>query len=319
MVNKSKSFNFNLVFFIFIFIYVFALSYYFSQYYTEYDGKIYSDLYESMIGLDLFEAYLNYQVKVSSFEPIHFLIVWASSNIGFSKLFLMSFSNSILAICLSLLFIKWRVNYFLIFLFVAFNFYILVLYFAAERLKFAFIFFIMFLLFSESRKKKYLFLLISIASHVQMLIFLLSYISGKLIKVFAFLKNRLSFKGLVPAIFIIIIIFFLQSQIIDKTLVYAEGLEGNFISNIWQSFIFLLVTVYYSNNKVEAFLQALTILLISFLIGPYRVVMMSYFLFIFYAIKNKRGINYPVLISSIYFSIKSLVFLKDILLNGHGF
>ena len=163
------------------------------------------------------------------------------------------------------------------------------------------------------------FILLSILSHIQILIFLAAYFFGKLGGFWKYLQTFSGSRIAISFFFVLLSLFFLQNQIVLKFEGYRNMLVGNLIANSWRTLVFLVFIVYFSNQKVESFLQGLTILLFSISIGPDRVVMMAFFIFIFYALKKNNGLSFPIIIFFLYYLFKSLNFLFSIKEYGHGF
>ena len=321
---KIKKYNFNKLFLFFIFILVYIISFLFSPYYTEGDQVPYTNAYNAVKGEDLISGFIAYQVSISSQEPIHYIIDWVFSNLNISKNVVMSFSNSLLAISIAYLMIILNVSYSLIIITIFSNFYILVLYFAAERLKFGFLFLTISLIYNKSIFKKIFYLIMAIASHTQILIIVFAKVfANTIIKILIFLKN-FKFKGKFKNILLIIIfvypLFYLYDHILSKFITYSGNASSNgLLQNIWQTIIFSIIGIFYAKNKNEAILMFLFILICSSILGPERITMMSYFLFFYYALMNNRGKNIAIYITTFYFSMKSIFFIQRIIENGHGF
>lgn len=100
--------------------------------------------------------------------------VWVFSRIIEKELF-DAFFNSILAILVILTFDKKRVYFLITVIFVISNFYLLVLFFTVERLKFGMIFFLLSLYYYDRIKLFSFFGFISVISHIQLAILLCRY------------------------------------------------------------------------------------------------------------------------------------------------
>jgi hypothetical protein len=319
-----KKQNLDKIYLIIIFLSILIFSYLFSPYYTEGDQIPYNNAYLSVKGENIIDAFLHYQFNISSQEPIHFFIDWIFSNIGVTKNLIMSCFNGLLALSISYLMLMWQVNFIVILATIFFNFYILVLYFAAERLKFGFLFLIIACIFHKNKIKNTLLILLSISSHVQILIYVLATtFSTSIIRIIDFLKNlkfKSSFKNIVISIIFLLLIYYLYDHILSKFIAYSNNATGNsLIGNIWQTIIFMIGGIYYSKKRLNTFLNFIFILICSSILGPERITMMSYFLFLFFALQYKNGINFGIFLTTIYFSFKSIYFIQRILENGHGF
>ena len=236
----------------------------------------------------------------------------------------MSFSNSLLAISIGYLMIILDVSYLIIIITIFSNFYILVLYFAAERLKFGFLFLTISLIYNKNIFKNIVYIILAIASHTQIIIFVFAKVfSTIVIKILIFFKN-FKFKGKLKNILLLTIfvspLFYLYDHILSKFITYSGNASNNgFLQNIWQTIIFSVIGIFYAKNKYEATLMFLFILICSSILGPERITMMSYFLFFYYALMYNKGMNIAIYITTFYFSIKSIFFIQRIIENGHGF
>ncbi len=130
---SKETFNSYIIFFgIFVFTLII------SQLYVSGDQAAYNDFYQSSKGLNLINTYQRQIVILGSADIGYSLIIWMVSDL-ISKNIFMSISNGILAV----LVYKLTRNLDLpiwFFVGIIFSFYALVLFFAAERLKFAAIF-----------------------------------------------------------------------------------------------------------------------------------------------------------------------------------
>jgi len=305
-------------------ILVLLLSLFFAPFYFEGDQLGYNNAYDGIKGSNVLEGYVLYNFYITSDEPIHFFILWIFSNLGIAKYVVMAFANAVLANVLTRMFFKWKVSIFVTCFIIFTNFYLLVLYFAAERLKFAFIFFFIAILLSDHVKRSYMFVLLSIVTHVQMLILVLgqffAMVMQYLIAFLLTLKLKLSFGRIIFIIILFIPVIFLSDHILYKFKSYADiSASKSLVSNTFQPIIFLLLSLVYSNNKKETFFIFFIVILSSSIVGPERITMIAYLYFMFYALRINRGINFGVIITSIYFFFKSIIFISNVIQNGHGF
>ncbi len=305
-------------------ILVLLLSLFFAPFYFDGDQMGYYNAYNGIKDVNVLEGYVQYHLYITSDEPIHFLILWIFSNLGISKDIVMAFANAILANVLTRLFFKWRVSVGIIVFIIFTNFYLLVLYFSAERLKFAFIFFFIAVLLSLRVKKTYLFIVLSILTHVQMLIFVLSrffaMLMQSMISFFLTLKFKLNFTKVIFIIILFFPIIFLSEHILYKFKAYSDNSASKgLLLNTFQPIIFLILSLFYSREKIATSFIFFIIIISSSIVGPERVTMMAYLYFMFYALRINRGINLGVIVTSFYFLAKSIIFVSNVLENGHGF
>ena len=151
--------------------------------------------------MGIIEAFAAYHLFLSSDEPIYFLISWVSSNLDFSKDLIMSIANAILANIIFRVLNKMNTSLYLIVFIICTNFYLFGLYFAAERLKFAFIFLFLAFLVDENVKKKYLLLFLSLISHIQVLIIIASSKFSNIIEKDSELNFMIYYKQIISIIY----------------------------------------------------------------------------------------------------------------------
>ncbi len=297
---------------------VFCFSLILSSYYTGGDQSIYNKVYDEIVGLSFSEAILMYKFNINSEEPIHFLVVWFFSNLGVSKSLLMGLSNCILIFYLIKIFVRLKVNVYIISLVILTNFYLYVLFFAAERLKFGFIFFLIFMDLGATYFKRYLYLIMSFLAHFQMIFFPVIYLFSNIKKYVSNLKNILLIVLLSPIG--IYFLFFFQEHIVGKYESYSLLANSNtIIKNIWQPFFFMVCTLFYT-KKISHILQIFfVIILFSALLGPDRITMIAYIYFMYFSLRVNNGINFGVIISSAYYGIKTVFFIYNILYFNNGF
>ncbi len=298
-------------------ILVFVISLFIGSYYIDGDQKSYRRVYAELPTLDVGEGYLFFAQNLSSTEPGYYIIAWIFSRILEKDIFI-AFSNAILAFLCMKLFLKWRSSVYIASLIILTNFYFYVLYFAAERLKFSFIFLVLAFIYIN-RKQFYLFSAFALITHVQtfiMYMFLLfnSFVvemirvlnSGRIKKIFA-----LCISGLVLSL------FFMFNQIETKFYSYAnESIE---LMDALRLSLFFLLAMFYSRKRLETASMFIPLYIAVLIVGGERINLYGYFIFLYYALPINKGVNIGVLVTSIFFFDKNIVFIKNIFQFGNGF
>ena len=321
---NKKGITFGNFFDIFILAIVFVLSMIISPIYVEGDQEIYIDVYQEISSLPLATSFLFYTYYMTSMEIFHFLYIYFVSQL-IEKDIAMSIVNCLIAFLASRIFRKAGLNYFLIFIVVVTSYYSLVLYFAAERLKFGFLFFLLGLNIGLNRLSGKSIIFLSIFGHLQMFFYLLG---------LAILLTFKNFKQMVKkstlSVWFLISIFgsflFLAlliqvgivSIVIEKLRFYIAN--ADFIDTVILLFLGT-ATLLLSEKKDTKLIACLFIsfLLGSFLIGGDRLNMMAYFVTIYFLGKNVRALIFLIFPLSVYTLIKSVIFVNNILSHGHGF
>ena len=320
--NLKFSHSSLVLFFVSVGIFLFSL--FFGPLYVASDQINYRGAYDIVYGLNLIQANIAYKVHLNA-EIVHFLVVWTASNLGFEKDFTMAVFNSLLAYLIMRLCLQWRVSIYVAMAIVFTNFYLIVLYFAAERLKFGFIFLMLSLLYSSNPKTSATFAVTAVLSHAQQIIIYVSIIfSSVMTSVLFTLKTyRVGVRSLWLLIGLVIIglaIFnVLGDLILYKFKYYNAAVDGNILSNIWKSLAFFVLTLQYSTDRFKITCIFCMLFLATLFVGPERVNMISYVFFMFYALQYRRGVNAGVVLTSFYFGVKSIYFILDVIQTGQGF
>lgn len=297
--------------------FVFLTSIWISSLYVGGDQVYYIAIYDALPQLGLIEGFEYYNKMVSSLEPIHYFFSWVFSHVV-SKDYFVAASNVFLAHS-ALLWCKRRgVGVFVAILFVTTNFYFLVMYFAAERLKFGMIFFLYSLCFLESYKKTSTLAFLAVLSHVQMFVFYAAIVAGyygeELYKVIT--KGRLSFNVFAVLILGAVMVFVMHDQLAKKVAAYYSVRD---FSEIVKIIAFFLGALFYTNKKKAVVAIFLFLIVAVFLFGGQRINMIGFFVFLYCALGHKGGRNLGVYIVLIYFSLASYSFVLDVVEHGNGF
>lgn len=305
---------------------VFFLSLYISPYYVEGDQFKYANAYKGLTDYGLLEGYDFYVNEIGGTEFFYYFIIWIASNCGFEKYIVMAVANAILAISAMKLFAGWKVAMPVSALILLSNFYFMVLYFAAERLKFAVLFFVISLLYIGSKKRFYLSAAMAIASHFQIFMLYASMLSLRLGKaLWSFLKvariplSRMVLGTVALVVFAVLAQPIVVEYIIPKANYYARLSSGNELADMARIMALLALSLWYSKSKSETVLIFIPLILASMILGGDRVNIFGYFAFLYYGLRYNRGINIGILITSLYFVWKSYYFVLSTLEYGYGY
>jgi hypothetical protein len=297
----------------------------FSPFYYEGDSIPYANAYVAVFGQNLVDGLLVYTSTVSSVEPVHYLIIWTTSNLGIDKNLVTAIANSILAYLMMRVFLQWRVSLYVALAIVFTNFYVLVLYFAAERLKFGFIFLMLSLLYCRERKLSAAFAMTAVLAHSQnILIYVGTLFSSVITDVSASLKTgRFRLKKVLLLVLIIAVsvgsLNLIEEYLSLKFEYYNVAAQENSFFDLWKILVFLLLTLRYTTDRLNVISTFFILLLVATLVGPDRINMIAYCFFMFYALQYNSGVNAGVILTTLYFGIKSIYFILDILATGQGF
>lgn len=321
---KVKISHTNLTLFLLVVV-VFFFSLFFSRYYIDGDQIPYFNAYKDVYGKSLFEGFWFYHNRITTREPIHYLLVWAASNLGFDKNFVMSVANSILAYVTVRVFLKWKVSIYVAVIIVCTNYYLWVLYFAAERLKFSFIFLMLSFIYVERQKKSIYFAITSILSHTQQIIIYGSILfsfavknSSYIIKYGRVKKNKIYFL-IAFILFSAILYFYLGDHLRYKFISYFSTSPKLSFMKIWKCLIFLILTLLVSNKWTQIFSIFSVLIIATLLFGDIRVNMMSFLVLMYFSLHKNRGINLILFFTTSYMLLKTCWFVYKTITTGQGF
>lgn len=297
----------------------FAFSMLFAPLYVGGDQAVYAKVYSefSSFGLNIFDDFTFYQEMTDSREPGYFILVKIVAPL-MDKFVFGSMLNAALVYFLA----RWlainRVSWVVRPLIFG-NFYLLVLFFSADRLKVALIF----LLIAEMSigRKKYFLMSMGIFSHIQILFLVLVKYFVKAPDIFRnMIKGKISFRWrelLVIGAFGIVAAA-LGNQILLKFSVYNALSAG--ADELVKPLAFLIGSIFYAKEKwLEAVFAQIPVLVGCYFLGSDRLVIFSFIIFMFYALKVSRGLNFGVLMSLGYFFFQGVIFLQNIVYFGDGF
>lgn len=298
---------------------VFTLSIVITPFYIYGDQIHYIKLYNGLVGLDLYEGYYFYKTSIDSREPVYFFLAWLFSNFGVEKIYFVSIFNSVLAYFSYRFLNKVGGHPFIVFLIVSLSYYSLVLFFSAERLKFGIIFIIMALIYY---KKRYLFYVLSVFSHAQVIIVITSLIFLKASQELSdfFTEFKISKRILLSIIIAIPIamgvFIIMQEHLLSKFDSYFA--IRNILELLKLGSLFIL-SIIYAKSKKEVITVFLPLFFFTFIFGGERVNFIGYFYFLYFSIYYRKGFNLGILFTLLYFLYASFDFLLNVIKLGDGF
>jgi len=303
-----------------VFVFLFSLT--FSSYYFEGDQVTYRYIYEALEGMPFYEASVLYSGTFGFTSELgHFVVIWIGSNLGFPKDFLMAMFNGVLAYAAMLVLRNMRVNPIVFMVLVGSNYYFYGLYFAAERLKFGFVFFFLSLLAKESSYLRVTNILLSIFSHVQMLIVYgcMAFSRKAGVTINCLLRLRLTVKSIIGGVVFLVALAVLGDYIALKIGKYVEYESGQSVVAFARLTVFLLISLWYSKDKRNTVMLFAFLYPAVFVVGPERVNMLGYMFFLYDGLRHNAGVNLGVMVTSIYFGLKGISFVAQFIETGHGF
>jgi len=288
--------------------------------YTGGDQIIYSRVYEKIGSFEIFDAYQYYTKYLTSKEIAHFLVIWTLSN-SISKLLLFSLLNTFMSALIIRFFDSLNVNFFVTLTFVLSNFYLYVLFFAAEKLKFGFIIMLLGLLMTFKGKIKNSLIAMSVLGHFQMIIVIAPILFQNMSRslMHFFLTLRLNRTVLYIVFGILFLLFFVFDHLYARFQAYNRPTN---VEDFLRISIFFILTFWYTyrtHSSNNVFLIFIPLFFAIYLLGDDRINMIGYLYFLVAALQYKQGLNFGILISTIYFAVKTIFFIESIVRVGHGF
>jgi hypothetical protein len=275
------------------------------------DPAHYQRYYDSLIGRDVIWALLTQRDYLGSSELIYPVVAWIGSNAGIERYVLMAAFDGLLYAVLFLVLRMYRCNPIFIALCLT-NFYVVVLATSAERLKFAYICFFLALL--AVGRIRLLWLALAPLAHFQSLI---TYGSILIWHFFTHLSMRTRVAlGTLTAIGTGALIYFFYSALTDKFLSY-QGLGG--LLDILSGLALFGVALAIFSNRVRVFAALAPLIVLAFILGSDRINMVIFTSFIYICFIEDKTKNPAVLLLMSYFSVKSAIFILDVLKYGNGF
>lgn len=295
----------------------FALTYFVLPLHTIGDQQHYIAAYEVVAGKDFLGALLAYRTKIFSFEPIHFLVSWVFSSLGVPKVVLMGVFNSLLSVLFAIYLRSKGYSQSLVLLISITNYYMFALFFTLEKLKFSYIF-LLFYLITRGR----LFLLLSVAAHLQGLIPILLSVSASLAQrlssmriKFRLKKTHLTYVAL-AALIIPGSTYFMLDYGIAKVNYYLVNAETTIVT-VSQSLLMLLLTVFNTEHRrIEVVSFFVFLALIILLIDGSRLNMLAFFAYLHFSNPKRSTFLASLIPLSMYMGYKSGYFILTIILDA---
>lgn len=285
------------------------------------DQEAYHNFYNNCFNIaGLSSQYGCYGSTLGTQEPIYFLITKLFHSL-IDKNILMAFFNAIIVF----LFVKLVYRFYLktnlihlFFILFFLNYYVVVLFFSAERLKLSVLFLLIsfFLIGVKSFYSKILMIL----THIQMVFIYFVYF------IYSFFdKNNkklwVKFVMVVGgSIFLGVIYYYMRDHIDRKFVGYSNiAFESNLgLVSLLKSLIFMLFT-YISVQKNIVILMQIPLIIGAYILGSGRMLIMSFFVYIACLIYFKGKVDFLGYIVLFYFAFKSIEFWQNVIKYGTGF
>jgi hypothetical protein len=311
IILNKQTLNYILSFFLILLFHT-LLDNLFNAYYKFPDGSRYKFVFETVSNFNFINGYFYFISYTGGSEPISYLLFYIFSifcNFYFFNILL----NTILTFFIFKLFKKYHVNTLYGILFFFTNFYILVLFYGAFRLKIGILFWII-SLYTTNIKTQRFFSIVSVLSHFQILIiYINNYLSGLLKSFKITLKLRKIFLYSICTFTIILIL----PIILPKIYYYINYTFGNKLP--YKFIVLFLYSFFLILNSKEFFINSIFYLFFVFIFGDERINILYFFtISLFFILNYKRKSNLSFIfffVLILYFTIKGIQFSTD-MING---
>ncbi len=314
-VNKSKAFFVLAVAGIFTPL-SYGFSLYFLDLYTGGDQFFYHRFYDAVSGvgpLDVMNIQLAY---TGSVEPLYGLLSWLGASL-MPKNEWISIFNALLFVSIIAYLKKSNVSLFLYPL-VLTNYYLFVIAFSAERLKFAVL--VILISVQVSKKWRYPVGALALLFHFQS-IFFISGVAGKKMSdaLTAIYNKRISISTVLGVGVTILALGIVWHYFSQTLLAKINHYQVNGFEGLFKFMILAFSAMLVSPQKSQTFYTFIILAVATFVFGGTRMNMVSFMYAIHYSFSWKRGLNPITLGLLIYFSERGFVFLYNIATLGDGF
>ena len=244
-------------------LFVFLFSLFFAPFYYDGDSIPYNLAYDAIgaSSASFFDTFPIYKHNVNG-SVIHYLYIWIGSSLGLERGLIMAVANSILAYLMMRLFLQWRVSIYIALVVILTNYYILGLYFAAERLKFGFIFLLLALIYNTKPKLSLVFAVTSIFAHAQQVLIYTSVLFSSMMSNFLFtlktgkLSRKSAYSLIIIAVITLIVLFYLGNNIFVKFITYKNHHFNNVTLlnvslSLVKTLLLFLLCLRYSKARLE--------------------------------------------------------------------
>lgn len=281
--------------------------------YQKGDFESYHNVFLEIQNLDFWDSYVYYYRLLSASEPIYFLILFSSSKIIshlFFKvvlcfiLFYLFYNKIVITLKVSNFF-----SFFIIFILLSTNYYILALITELERLCVAIIFILLYF-----KYRNVFFQYFSLLSHFQIIVIFVHKFVYSAILSLCKLKFNLYF--VLNAIIFSTILFLAKDYLIQKVQFYFDFNDGHIPHDL---ILFFFVPFIFKD--LNLFIYLTLFFIISLIVGSSRLNILCFFIILYSLSQKRKTFNRDLFIIVLltYFSLKGFLFINNIYLHGRGY
>lgn len=298
-----------------ILIFTYALA----HFYTGGDQAGYRKAYVIVRGVDPVAGFRLYRSIISTVEIGHYAITYVASNLLIDKNIIFSYMNAVLAILLMRALRRLNADERIALVLVLSNFYIIVLYVAAERLKVAAVLLMLALEVARGRPLRYVLGVLSASAHLTIVL-----LYGRVVgQIALYLKSNIHQTVTIVALLLIVMTAILSWYLLNgylwwKAMQYMQTSNISLFSAV-PLILCIMLSMLTSKEKKFIVLDFFPVVAAFVFFGGARTNMFAYITFIKHGIQEKRGLNVFVLASVVYMIYKSCLFVVEVVKTGQGF
>lgn len=296
----------DLIFIFILSIFVFLASCFYLPLFVSGDQANYYCFYTGSSGLGVSDSYRVYRECTGASEPFYFVLVYVASALGFDKSVVFSFFNAFLFFSFASFFRGRGVAFLVIVMVGFFSYYFLAMYTELERLKVSFAFFFLsFFFFSIGRKYSFCFFsFLAVLSHFQIVLFYFAVFSMYFMRPFKvlFVSGRLSYYYILGLfLFLSFFVLFFDNVYSKYSFYVSKGYSLDWFS-VLKVFPLFAFSLYYFGLKRSVFYTWFSVFVFILVFGGFRMNLVAYFVFLLFCMHYRRGFNFAVISSAIYFA-----------------
>lgn len=297
---------------------LYAFSMYYLQAYYGGDQYWYRLFWDRASDKGIFNTYRLQRELIGAAEPLFTFVIWLGSRFLHKDTFI-SLANIALILLLGIGLRRLRVSlwiYPLIFT----NYYLFVLLFAAERLKFAVI--VVLLAALSTGGYRVFFATIAPLFHFQVILLGAQIFANRCLKVVRSLfRGRVAVRSslaLVVLFAVLVTIFVIfRNDMIAKF--YSYNYQAESISELYKGFILAIIGIVLAKDKAQAIFTYLPLFIAAYLLTGAVINVVFFVYTIIYSFQRNAGLNILGIPLLAYFSVQGLEFLSWITTYGTGY
>jgi len=294
----------------------FIMSLHFSQLYVEGDQYHYTRLYNSLTHASVTEVPILQLAHTGSIEPLYGLIAWVGSKIAAKEVWFSLF-NTILVILLFALLRKNRISM-IVYPLVFTNYYLFVLLFAAERLKFAIICLLLFGLIES--KWRYFWAALSPLFHLQSVLFASGIVGSEISKLLRrIMRGKLPLRPVVVTMLILSLLAAIFLTFQTRISIKFAHYQGSGVGELVKSIVFFVIAIAFSRDRLQTIIAFSGLFVAAYLLGDTRINMVAFLFALYPTFGWLKGANPVTILLLTYFSLNGIVFLSNIADHGTGY